>query len=86
MLPQKVMINIGVDLFTDANENNQSFLTLGAHHSRHHLLQGSLGEGEMQMLTVTSRVNICSSKNLDLIMLTSLSLLRNFWHLTFLIS
>ncbi len=45
MLPQKVLINIGVDLLADANKNDQTFLAIAAHHSQHQLLQRSLGEG-----------------------------------------
>jgi hypothetical protein len=32
MLPQKVLINVAIDSFTSANENDQTFLAIAAHH------------------------------------------------------
>jgi hypothetical protein len=33
-LPQKVLINVGVDLFTGTHENDQTFLAIAAHHPK----------------------------------------------------
>jgi hypothetical protein len=44
MLLQKVLRNINVDSFNDANERDRAFLAVAAH-SQHHLLKSSLGEG-----------------------------------------
>jgi hypothetical protein len=44
-LLQKVLINVGVDSFTDANDNDRTLLNVPAHHSQDHLLQSSLGKG-----------------------------------------
>jgi hypothetical protein len=32
MVPQKVLINVVIDSFTSANENDQTFLAIAAHH------------------------------------------------------
>jgi hypothetical protein len=45
MLQQKVLINVGVDAFTGANKNDQTFLAVAAYHSQGHLLQWSLRFG-----------------------------------------
>jgi hypothetical protein len=45
MLPQKVLIDVDVDSFTDANLNDRTLLDVPAHHSQAHLLQSSLGKG-----------------------------------------
>jgi hypothetical protein len=43
MLPQKVLINVGVDAFANANENDWTLpLAVTAYHSEDHLLEWSL--------------------------------------------
>jgi hypothetical protein len=43
MLPQKVLINVGVDAFASANENDWTLLlAVTAYHSEDHLLEWSL--------------------------------------------
>jgi hypothetical protein len=44
-LLQKVLINVGVDSFIDANDNDRTLLNVPAHHSQDYLLQSSLGKG-----------------------------------------
>jgi hypothetical protein len=46
MLLQKVLINVGIDLFAGTNENDRTFLAFAAHHSQDHLLQRSLRFGQ----------------------------------------
>jgi hypothetical protein len=46
MLPQRVVINISVDSFAIANENDGTFLAVAAHHSQNHLHQRSLRFGQ----------------------------------------
>jgi hypothetical protein len=45
MLDQKVLVNVGVDSFINGNKRDGTFPAVTAHHSQHHLLQRSLGEG-----------------------------------------
>jgi hypothetical protein len=45
MLPQKVLINDGVDVYAGANKNNRTFLVVAAYHPQDHLLQWSLRFG-----------------------------------------
>ncbi len=45
MLPQKVLINVSVDAFAGANENDRTLLAVTAYHTQDHLLQWSLGFG-----------------------------------------
>jgi hypothetical protein len=45
LLPQKVLINIGVDSFSNASKNEQTFLVITAQHFQDHLLQTGLREG-----------------------------------------
>ncbi len=42
MLPQKALINVGVDAFAGANENDRTLLAVAAYDSKDHLLQWSL--------------------------------------------
>ncbi len=43
MLPKKVLINVGIDAFAGANENDQTLLlAVAAYHSEDHLLEWSL--------------------------------------------
>ncbi len=46
MLPQKVLINVGINAFASANEDNGTFLAIAAHHSENHLLERSLRFGQ----------------------------------------
>jgi hypothetical protein len=43
MLPQKVLINVGVDVFTGAIKNYWTLLAVAAYPTQDHLLQWSLG-------------------------------------------
>jgi hypothetical protein len=45
MLPQKVLINDGIDVFAGSNENNRTFLAVATYHHQDHLLQWSLRFG-----------------------------------------
>jgi hypothetical protein len=46
MLPQKVLINVGIDPFAGANENDGALLAIATHHTQDHLLQSSLRFGQ----------------------------------------
>ncbi len=41
----EVLVNVGVDSFTNGNKLDGTFPAAAAHHSQHHLLQRSLGVG-----------------------------------------
>ncbi len=45
MPPQKLLVDVCIDLFAGGNRNDGTFLFVAAHHSHHRLLQGSNGEG-----------------------------------------
>ncbi len=45
MLPQKVLINVGIDPFASANENDGTFLAVAAYHPQDHLFQWSIRFG-----------------------------------------